>query len=156
MNKLPSDLRCRPLQDVNDKAIDTLFKSFVSITNGNDKALVIYSHAMTINSKMSLHAFGSGSTSYSRIWRNNITKNNSRINNNIPTITLDSSVINNTYFIGTSKVVIAGIVFVSINYTISIDSSHGAKPNEPSWTLLPIPATMTQTMHLWKFRKNRL
>jgi hypothetical protein len=68
----------------------------------------------------------------------------------------DSSLINDTNFIGTSQVGIAGIVSVSINNTISIDPSHGAKPNEPSWTLLPIPPTMTQTMHLWKFRKNML
>ena len=33
--------------------------------------------------------------------------------------------------------------------------SHGAKPNEPSWTLLPIPPTVTQTMHLWKSRKKQ-
>ena len=73
---------------------------------------------MAIHSKMSLHAFGSGSTSYSRIWRNNIKKNRSRINSNIPAITLDSSLINDTDFIGTSQAGIAGIVFVSINNTI--------------------------------------
>ena len=63
---------------------------------------------------------------------------------------------NDTGFIGTSQASIAGIVFVSINNTFSIDTSHDAKPNEPSWPLLSIPPTMTQTMHLWKFRKNRL
>ncbi len=62
-------------------------------------------------------------------------------------ITLDSSLINNTDFIGTSQAGIASIISISINNTISIDPSHGAKPNEPSWTLLPIPPTMTQTMH---------
>ena len=56
----------------------------------------------------------------------------------------------------TSQVGIVGIVSISIYNTISIDLAHGAKTNEPSWTLLTIPPTMTQTMHLWKFRKNRL
>jgi hypothetical protein len=56
---------------------------------------------MTINSKMSLHAFGSGSTGYSRIWRNNIKKNRSRINKIIHAITPNSSIINDTDFIGT-------------------------------------------------------
>ena len=70
--KLPSDLCSQTLQDVNHKAIDKLFKSFVRITNDNGKALAIYSYAMTIHSKNLLHAFGTGSTSYSHIWRNNI------------------------------------------------------------------------------------
>ena len=64
--------------------------------------------------------------------------------------------INDTDFIGTSQAGIVGIVSVSFNNTFFIDPSHGAKPNEPSWTLLSIPPTMTQTMHLWKFRKNKL
>ena len=104
---------------------------------------------------MSLHAFGSGSTGHSRIWRNNKKKKRSRINKDIPAITLDSSVINDTYFIGTSQAGIDGIVSASINKTISIDPSHGAKPNEPSWTLLSVPPIMTQTMHLWRFRKKQ-
>ena len=79
-------------------------------------------------------------------------KNHSRINSNIHAITLDSSLIKNTNFIGTSQAGIAGIVYVSINNTVSIDPAHGAKSNEPSWALLPIPATMTQTMHLCTFR----
>ncbi len=58
-----------------------------------------------------------------------------------------------TDFIGTSQAGIDGIVSVSINNTISIDPSNGAKLNEPSWTLLSIPPTMTQTMNLWKFQK---
>ena len=70
--KLPSDLRSQLLQDVNDNASDKLVKSNVSITNDNGKAPTIYSSAMTIHSKTSLHAFGSGSTSYPRIWRNSI------------------------------------------------------------------------------------
>ena len=70
--KLPSDFRSQFLQDVNDNATDKLIKSYVSITNDNGKAPAIYIFAMTIHSKMSLHAFGSGSTGYSRIWRNNI------------------------------------------------------------------------------------
>ena len=70
-------------------------------------------------------------------------------------ITLDSTLINDTDFIGTNQASIAGIVSVSINNTISIDPSHGAKLNEPIWTLLPIPPTMIQIMHLWKFRKKQ-
>jgi hypothetical protein len=97
--KLLSGLRSQPLQDVNDKATDKLFKSYVSITNGNGKAQAIYSSTMTIHFKMSLHAFGSGSRGYSRIWRNNIKKFRSRINSNIHVITPDSSLINDTYFI---------------------------------------------------------
>jgi len=65
-------------------------------------------------------------------------------------------VINDTDFIGTSQAGMVGPVFVSINNNISIDPSHGTKLNESSWTLLSIPPTMTQTMHLWKFRKNGL
>ncbi len=73
--KLPIDLRSQPLQDVNDNATDILVKSYESITNDNGKAPTIYSSAMTIHSKMSLHAYGSGSTGYSRIiCRNNIFK----------------------------------------------------------------------------------
>ena len=68
--KLPSYFRSQFLQDVNDNATDKLIKSYVSITNDNGKAPAIYSSAMTIHSKMSLHAFDSGSTCYSRIWRN--------------------------------------------------------------------------------------
>jgi hypothetical protein len=64
--------------------------------------------------------------------------------------------INDIDFIGTSQAGITWIVSVSINNTIIIDPSHVAKLNEPSRTLLPIPPTMTQTVHLWKFRKNRL
>jgi hypothetical protein len=64
--------------------------------------------------------------------------------------------INDTDFIVTSQADIVVIVFVSINNTISIDPFHGAKPNEPSWTLLSILPTMTQTLYLWKFRKKWL
>ncbi len=52
--------------------------------------------------------------------------------------------INDTYLIGASQAGIAGTVSVSINNTISIDPSHGAKFNKPSWTLLPIPPTIKQ------------
>ena len=45
---------------------------------------------MNVHLKMPLHAFGSGSTSYSHIWRNNIKKNRSRINKDILAIILDS------------------------------------------------------------------
>jgi hypothetical protein len=84
---------------------------------------------MPNHSKMSIQAFGSGSTGYSRIWKNNILKKRSRINSNIHAITQDSSLINYKDFIGTSQVGIVGIVSVSINNTICIDPSHGAKPN---------------------------
>jgi hypothetical protein len=128
--KLLSDPRSQPLHDINDNATDKLVKSYVSITYDNGKAPAIHSSAMTIHSRMSLYAFGSGSTCYSRIWRNNI-KKRARINSIIPAITPDSSLINDTYFIGNSQASIDGIVFVSINNTISIDPSNGAKPNEP-------------------------
>ena len=96
------------------------------------------------------------STGYSRIWRNNIKSFRTRINSNIPVaITPDSSLINDTDFIGTSQVGIVGIGSLSINNTICIDSFHGVKPNEPMWTVLPIFPNMTQTMHLWKFRKKQ-
>jgi hypothetical protein len=65
--KLPSDLRSQPLQDANDNATDKLVESYVSITNDNGKAPASYSSAIIIHSKMSLHAFGSGSTGYSRV-----------------------------------------------------------------------------------------
>ncbi len=70
-------------------------------------------------------------------------------------ITSDSTLTNATDIVGTSQSGIAGIVSISINNTISIDPSHGAKLNEPSWKLLPIPSMMIQTMHLWKFRKKQ-
>ena len=153
--KLPNDLPSYSLHDVNDKATDKLFKSFVNITNDKGKAVAVNNSAMTIHSKMSLHAFGNGSTGYSSIWRNNIKNFRSQIISNNPVITLDSTLTNTTDIIGTSQANIAGIVSISINNTISIDPSHGAKLNEPSWKLLPIPPTMTQTMHLWKFRKKQ-
>ena len=65
--KLRSDLCSQPLQDVDNNATDKLFKFNVNITNANGKTLAIYSSAMNIHSKMSLHAFGSDSTGYSRI-----------------------------------------------------------------------------------------
>ncbi len=52
-----------------------------------------------------------------------------RINKNIHAITIDSSLINDTDFIGTSMAGIASIVSISISNTISIDPSHSAKPN---------------------------
>jgi hypothetical protein len=152
--KLPSDFRSQFLQDVNDNATIKLIKSYESITNDNGKASSIYSSAMTIHSKMSLHAFGSGSTGYSRIWRNNIKKIRSQINKDILAITPDSSVINDTDFIGVKLALLVLFLLVSINNTNSIDPSHGAKLNEPSWTL-SIPPTMTQTMHLWTFWKKQ-
>ncbi len=70
-------------------------------------------------------------------------------------ISPDSTLTNATDIIGTSQAGFAGIVSISINNKISIDPSHGAKLNEPSWKLLPIPPTMTHTIHLWKFRKKQ-
>ena len=72
--KLPIDIPSYSLHDVNDKATDKLFKSFVNITNDKGKTVAVNNSAMTIHSKMSLHAFGNGSTGYSSIWRNNIKK----------------------------------------------------------------------------------
>jgi len=94
---------------------------------------------MIIYSKMLLHSFGSGSTAYSTIWRNNIKNYRSQINNNIPEIIPSSSLINDTDIIGTSRVDIANTVSLSINKTISIHPLSGAKLNEQSWALLPIP-----------------
>ena len=48
-------------------------------------------------------------------------KKRSRINKDIPAITPNSYVINDTNFIGTRQVGIAGIVSVSINNTIFVD-----------------------------------
>ena len=146
--KLPSNFDFQPLYDVNDNATDKLVKSYVSIANDNGKAPTIYSYATTIHSKMSLHVFGNGSIGYSRIWRNSIENVRSRINSNIHAITPNSFLINDTNFIGTNQASIAGIDYVSTNNTISNDPSHGAKLNVPSWTLLPIPPTMTQTIRL--------
>jgi hypothetical protein len=70
--KLPSDLPSYSLHDVNDKTTGKLFKLFVNITNDKGKAAVVNNSAMTIHSKMSLHAFGNGFTGYYSIWRNNI------------------------------------------------------------------------------------
>ncbi len=70
--KLPNDLPSYSLYDVNDKATDKLFQSFENITNDKGKVAAVYNFGMTIHSKMSLHAFGNGSTGYSSIWRNNI------------------------------------------------------------------------------------
>ena len=56
----------------------------------------------------------------------------------------------------TSQTGIACIVSLSIKNAIYIDPLINAKLNESSWALLPIPPTLTQTMHLWKFQKNKL
>ena len=55
----------------------------------------------------------------------------------------NSPLISDTYIIGTSQDGITGIVSLSINNTISIGLLIGAKSNEPSWALLPIPPTLT-------------
>jgi hypothetical protein len=102
---------------------------------------------------MSLHAFGSGSIGYSTIRRNNIKNYQSQIISNTTVISPNSHVISDTHIIGTSKAGIAGIVSLSIKNTITIDRLNGAKPNEPSWALLPIPPTFKQTINLGKFRK---
>jgi len=90
---------------------------------------------MIIYSKISLHAFGSGSTGYSSIWRNDIINCRSEINSNIPVIKTNSSLTNDTSIIGTSQADIVGMVFLSMNNAISIDPLNGANLNKPSCTL---------------------
>ncbi len=63
---------------------------------------------------MSLHAFDSGSTDYSSVWRNNIQNCRSQINSNIPMITPKSWLINDIDIIGTSQASFAGIVSLYI------------------------------------------
>ncbi len=116
--KLPIDLPSYSLHDVNNKATNKLFKSFVNITNDNGKAAAVYNYAMKIHSKMSLHVFGNGSTGYSSIWRKNMTKFRSQIISDIHVITPDSTLTNATDIIGTSQAGIARIVSISINNTI--------------------------------------
>ena len=70
--ELPTNALSEPLHDVNDTATDKLFTSYVSMSNDNDNAPAIIVSSMILYSKISLHAFGSRSTSYSTIWRNNI------------------------------------------------------------------------------------
>ena len=68
-------------------------------------------------------------------------------------ITPISPLIIDIYIIGTWQ---AGIISLSIINIIYFDPLNGAKLNESSWALLPIiPPTLTQTMHLWKFRKKQ-
>jgi hypothetical protein len=82
-----------PLHDVNFKATDKLFTSFVSMSTNNGKAPAISDSAMMIYSKMSLHAAGSGCIGYFCIWRNNIKNYRSQINSNIPMINPNSPLI---------------------------------------------------------------
>jgi hypothetical protein len=65
-------------------------------------------------SKISLYAFGSGSTGYSTTWKNNIKNWRSQRKNNTPVITLSSPLIIDTYIIETSQDGIACIVSLSI------------------------------------------
>ena len=81
---------------------------------------------------MSLHAFGTGSTCYSTIWRKNIKKFRSQINSNTHVTTPNSPLISDTYIIGASQVGIEGIFSLSIKNTMSIDPLNGTKHNEPS------------------------
>jgi len=134
--KLPIDLLFEPLHDVNDKVTDKLFTSFVSMSNDNGKALTIFGSAMIIYSKMSLHGFGSGSTSCSCIWRNNLKNYRSQRKSYIFVIIPNSSLINDTNMIVTSRVGIASIVSLSIYNLISIYPLSGAKVNEQNWALL--------------------
>jgi hypothetical protein len=152
--KLSNDVRSEPIHDINDKATDKLCKSYASMSNDNGKARAITVSSMVIYSKMSLHVFGSGFTSYySTIWRNNIEIYRSQINSNIPVINPNSPFISDTNAVGISQASIAGIVSLSINNTISIDIVNGAKPNEPSLALLPIPPTFTQLCIYGSFKK---
>jgi len=72
------------------------------MSDDNGKTSDISSHAVTIYLKLLLHAFVSGSTGYSSIWRNNIKNDRSQINSNISIITPSPSLINETNVIGTS------------------------------------------------------
>ena len=63
--KLQTDNIYEPLHDVNDKATDKLFTSYASMSNDNGNAPSITLSSIIIYKKMSLHAFGSGSTGYS-------------------------------------------------------------------------------------------
>ena len=71
-------------------------------------------------------------------------------------ITSNSSLINDTYIIGTSQASIASVASSSINNAFSIHPLNGVKLNKLSWALLPIIPKLIQTMHFLKFRKNRL
>ena len=68
----------------------------MSISSDNGKAPTFSSSSMTIYSQMSLHVFGIGSIGYFSICRNDIKTCRSHINSNIPIITPDSSLINDT------------------------------------------------------------
>ena len=69
--KLAIIVLSKPLvHDVNDEPIDKFFTPFASLTKDIGKVLAISVSTMIIYSKMSLHAFGSGSRGYSTIWIN--------------------------------------------------------------------------------------
>ena len=72
--RLPTDVLSEPLHDINDKATDKLFTSYASMSNDNGKAPSLIVSSMIMHSKISLHAFGSGSKRYFTIWRDNIKK----------------------------------------------------------------------------------
>ena len=111
---------------------------------------------MIVYSKMSLHAFGSGSTSYSTMWKNNIKNHRFTTNSNNLVMNPNTSSLKDADNIGTIQARIANIVSLYINNKIYIDLLNGANRNGPSWALLPIPPRLIQTMHLYKFRKNKL
>ena len=67
-SKLPTDVLFEPLHDANDKTTEKLLTSYVIMSNDNGKATTINVSSMITYSKMSLHAFGSGSTGYSSIY----------------------------------------------------------------------------------------
>ena len=100
--KLPTNIISEPLHDVNDKATNRLFISYASMSNGNGKSPTITVSSMTIYSRMSLRAFGSGFTCYSPIWRNNIENYRAKINITTLVITPNSPLIIDKDIVGTS------------------------------------------------------
>lgn len=149
--KLPKQISTPPFIDSNDRATDNLFKSFLCIDANNGKAAAPIISAMPIYGKMSLSNSGIGSSSYSTIWKNDVKNYRSRISS----ISTEIDVAQ-LHVASTSQPSIAGTVITSlVDNTNSVDPLYGLQPNEPSWALLPIPPTLMQTMHLWKFRKNQ-
>ena len=151
--KIPSPIISEPLHDCNDKATASLFTSFADLSSDKGKAHVISISPMTIHSKMSLRDFDMRSTGYYAKWKNQIKNYRIQSVSTVSNIGLD--VTNDMFIAGPSQPSIAGVVPLVINNPIMIDALHNVNPNEPSWVRLPIPPTLIQTMHLWKFRKNQ-
>jgi hypothetical protein len=114
----------------------------------NSKAPIVSVSAMIIYSKMSLHAFGRGSTNYSTIYGEVIKNYRSQTNSNNLVMIPNFRLLNDTDIIGASQAEITNIVSSYVNNKLSIGPLNGAKPNEPRWALLPIHPTLIFTMHL--------